>query len=158
VTARQLIRNLERRGVRIEIDPTDHRLTLDGPTSVLTPPLIALAREHRRDLVRSIAPGTLPWRIDAIASCVPPDALLYGSVRLYPSAREIVPLAGICWSCGDALGGRDKGHACVHCRAAFDKLGVQPVVLIAALRDDPPCDEAGAAERCSPDKVVLSDL
>ena len=81
-----LLRELRARDVRLEIDHED-RLVFDAPRGAVTVVLRALIRRHRRELVEMLAPGPIPWRVDALAACERPETLPPGSVVLPPQGE-----------------------------------------------------------------------
>jgi hypothetical protein len=100
-------------------------------------PLEHLARGSRADSGSAASELSIEERASALRRQVRPPSLLPGEVRLFPAVRPGQPTAGACWSCGTHLGASSPGHTCRLCRHAFDLAGVQPVLLVAPIPDDP---------------------
>ena len=129
MTASDLMRTLEERGIRLEA--CGGRL-LYHPASALPPELRESLIEHKTEVIALLKTGDdeIAWRVAAMSRQIPDK----GPIPFLVAREAVEPQAGCCLSCGDPLGKGDA-YRCAACsRAAnlalemsfsLSKIGIQ---------------------------------
>jgi hypothetical protein len=112
MTASDLIRTLEERGVRLEAQ--DDRLRY-YPASAVSPELRESLIVHKAEVIALLKTGDeeIAWRVAAMSRQIPDK----GPIPFLVAREAVEPQAGCCLSCSDPLGKGDA-YRCAACGRA----------------------------------------
>src|ERR1051325_5948136 len=112
MTASDLIRTLEERGVRLEAQ--DDRLRY-YPASAVSPELRESLIEHKAEVIALLKTGDeeIAWRVAAMLGQIPDK----GPIPFLVAREAVQPQAGCCLSCGEVLAADDR-YRCTPCGRA----------------------------------------
>jgi hypothetical protein len=102
MTAREILRELDQRGVMLEVQNGKLRFT---PKDAVTPTLMAVMKEKKADIIATLSIPRLPWQLERLVSAATNDQLPKETVKLEAGLVKDLNTYVLGWAASYLLGG-----------------------------------------------------